>query len=212
MAIIKCNGKLMHFAHIPKCAGTAILQYLSSFKNVHIGFHDDFYYLKPNKKTWNISSPQHIDGQSLSRLFPKTFFDLYFTITRNPFERVISAYKHQKFRENKINNAVSIDTFIQEILVLKYQSIGWLDNHFLSQSSFLYPDQAYSIFQIEKEGMQLIKNYLDLNLLGQSNNTTIPKKEDNELPPKDQEIFLSNRSQDIIYKIYEEDFIRFKYN
>ena len=89
---------MCHFAHIPKCAGSSIEHYLENH-NIKLAFLDRTF--DAASKSWNISSPQHIDGYSLSRLFPGDFFDLGFAISRDPITRFISAFKHHIFQKNR---------------------------------------------------------------------------------------------------------------
>jgi len=78
MPIIKYKDVTLHFAHIPKCAGSSIENYVKRINGAELAFVDISYVGNPAKKPWNISSPQHIDGASFARLFPKTFFDAFF--------------------------------------------------------------------------------------------------------------------------------------
>ena len=48
------------------------------------------------EKNWSVSSPQHIDGQSLSEIFFRKLLSQFFGICRHPIGRFVSAFKHQK--------------------------------------------------------------------------------------------------------------------
>ena len=100
MPIIKVNSVLLYFSHIPKCGGSSVENFLAQFSD-SIVFLDSKFLARKN--TWSSSSPQHIDGLSLNRLFKdKNFFDFYFAIVRDPISRYKSAFMFQKHIENKI--------------------------------------------------------------------------------------------------------------
>ena len=66
MPIIKVNGVLLYFSHIPKCGGSSVENLLAQFSDSIVFLDRKFL---THKNTWNTSSPQHIDGLSLNRLF-----------------------------------------------------------------------------------------------------------------------------------------------
>ena len=98
MPIFRYSNKLIFFSHIPKCAGTSIESYCQKI-GMKIAFLDNQNYLEylASNKAWNSSSPQHIPGYAIARLFPLNFFDAYFTVVRNPINRLKSAFKFQKY-------------------------------------------------------------------------------------------------------------------
>ena len=92
-----------------------------------------------NANKWNTSSPQHIDGISLNRLFKdKSFFDFYFAIVRDPISRYKSVFMFQKHNENKISKDISINEHISLIKNEKISLFGYCDNHFLPMVNFFY--------------------------------------------------------------------------
>lgn len=86
MPVVRYKDKICHFAHIPKCGGSSVEFYLKR-SGAHVAFLDNSFV--SSAKLWNISSPQHVDGNSLSRLFPSSFFDFSFAVVRNPYTRFI---------------------------------------------------------------------------------------------------------------------------
>jgi len=213
MPIIKYKNVTLHFAHIPKCAGSSIEQYVRSIKGAELAFVDSNYVANPAKEPWNCSSPQHIDGVSFSRLFPKTYFDAFFAVIREPFSRLESAYKFQLMQEKTINESVSLDQFVKEKLRHNCQKAGWMDNHFLPQVDFLYPKTAYQIFRLEGNGMNLAKKFIDNTLFG--NPISLPMRHTNaakkntEFDPN--QLVLSEDGIQIVNEVYKADFERFKY-
>ena len=209
MPIIKYKDKLIHFAHIPKCAGTSIEHYLSSLNGVEIAFIDEKFLQRGSNNQWNRSSPQHIDGKSLSRIFPVSFFDAFFAIVRNPVSRVISAYNFQKNREKKINDYISLDEFINDELIHKYNELGWLDNHFLPQTLFFYPNVNYKIFKLEQNGPANAKVFLDEYLFNNIVESKMMQKNKSKDNFKEK---ISQKSLSILHEIYAKDFRSFGYS
>jgi len=213
MPIIKYKNVTLHFAHIPKCAGTSIEGYIKHINGAELAFVDMHYVASPAKQPWNISSPQHIDGVSFARLFPKTFFNAFFSVVRDPLSRVKSAYRFQRFSEKTIDGNTSLDDFVQNELSDCYSLIGWKDNHFLPQTSFLYPKTAYQFFKLEQNGVEAAKHYIDRMLFG--NRIDLAMRHSN--PAKKainvdtDELTLSDKSIDVLCDIYQSDFDRFKY-
>ena len=96
MTIFKVNSDFIYFSHIPKCAGSSIEDYFSTFSECSILFLDrDFY--TSSLRHWTKSSPQHIPGNVVERLFDNKFFSCYFAIIRDPIDRFKSSFKFQEF-------------------------------------------------------------------------------------------------------------------
>ena len=206
MPIIKYKDKTLHFAHIPKCAGSSIERYIKLINGAELAFVDISFVGNPAKKPWNVSSPQHIDGASFARLFPKSFFDAFFAVVRDPLNRVQSAYKFQRFVERKIDPSVSLDLFIKQQLHKKHDQIGWMDNHFLPQSRFLYPNTGYQIFKLERDGLGGVKKYIDGHLFGNRIDLKMPFE--NAAKKTDgfdaSELNLTDESVAILNEIYQD--------
>ena len=94
MPIIKHNGKVVYFAHVPKCGGTSVEKYLVEVFG-SVSFLDGGWGALGSDK-WSNSSPQHITSDALCRLFSEEFFDASFTVVRHPAKRYLSAFNHNR--------------------------------------------------------------------------------------------------------------------
>lgn len=210
MPIIKHNGQLIYFSHIPKCGGSSIENYLFQITKGNLSFVDANFHRQPYQGRWNISSPQHILGDFVQRLFPINFFDGFFTIVRNPINRFYSAFEFNK-RKSLIDPNVDINYFVENFLSFNPFQNGNYDNHFFPQASFLYPNGNYQVFKLEA-GLDIVKNYIDDILLDQDSNIAMPHidfRYDDSIIIKKQALSLN--SEKIIHEIYKIDFDLFKY-
>jgi hypothetical protein len=160
MPIFKIDDKLLLFVHIPKAAGTSLETYLES-KSSSFAFIDSprFNQIKITHK-WYKTSPQHLSGNSIDRLFHQPrFFDDAIAITREPISRCVSAFNYHKYVEGSINKAMSINFFIKYRLRACVGRTGMFDNHFMPMSFFLPKNINVSVFKLE-DGMDKLIGYL----------------------------------------------------
>jgi hypothetical protein len=209
MPIVRFKNKNVYFSHIPKCAGTSIELFLIKSTGANLSFLDTNHYKNTNEP-WTKSSPQHITGNDLSRLFPLTFFDEFFTVTREPFDRFCSAFTFQKYITRRINHEIDINQFLSNLDEYKALLPGHFDNHFLPQNNFLYPGASYEIFKFEN-GMGGVKKYISSLFDVDVNNISIPHlfKQKSEIKLNIDK--LNNQSKKIILEIYKLDFEKFNY-
>lgn len=180
MPIFRLNGKIVYFAHIPKCAGTTVEASLKNF-GCKISFHDSDQFEK-NPNAWHKSAPQHILESQLNILFDKSFFDYRFAVVRHPVSRFLSAYNYNRYR---IGRTVSITRFLGKV----ERSLGGKDeylkkklgHHFFPSVFFLSSD--VKIFYLE-DGIENIFRQISNDL----NANIAPSKDENKL--KYDKIFL----------------------
>lgn len=148
MPVIRFKSKIAYFSHIPKCGGTSVENFLKLIAGVEISFLDRNFY-DGEVLPWSISSPQHITGHHVRKLFPISFFDEFFTVSRHPFDRFSSAFVFQKYFAKRINDNMSIDQFACNLEEYGALTSGRYDHHFLPQVDFLYPGASYKAFKLE---------------------------------------------------------------
>ncbi len=210
MPIIKINNKIIYYAHVPKCAGTSVEEYL--FRNSDsVSFLDRDFFAE-GYIPWSTSSPQHIDGASLGRLFPDAaFFDDYFTVVRNPVKRFISAFKFNKYIARKRElRKLDINKFVSEFLNADTVVRGFLDNHFLPSCEFLIPERKFSVFRME-EGLVKFKDWFDLKNFDNRLRDSVGFEQKHTFDEDAEKETLSEKSLSKIFEFYHCDFETFKY-
>ncbi|MEO9649029.1 MAG: sulfotransferase family 2 domain-containing protein [Sulfitobacter pontiacus] len=150
MPIFKINGNIVYFCHIPKSGGTTVWHaFLNS--GCAVNFFDGQFWHTPQNR-WHKSSPQHILRDDLSILFPKDFFDYDFTIVRDPVDRFLSGFNHNR---TKIGRHVSVDRFLSALEKRKLGKDDFFgnrfDNHFVPACRFV--SNNTQVFYLE-DGME----------------------------------------------------------
>ena len=211
MTIFKVHSNFIYFSHIPKCAGSSIEDYFSTFPACSVLFLDREFY-SSSLKNWAKSSPQHILGNVVERLFDNSFFTDYLAIIREPIDRFKSTFKYQKYWLKNIDEAIDCNVFVSEILPNNYQKQDWCDNHFQTQISFLIPNRKYKLFLMDKDGIREAKRYIDQNIFAYDREIEIPRNNTaNDLySNKVEDIKLNLKSIEIIKELYKNDFNLFK--
>lgn len=210
MPILNKNNVLCHYAHIPKCGGSSIENYCQSI-GINIAFIDRAFVASPAAQPWNISSPQHIDGYSLSRLFPEDFFDFGFAVVRDPVSRIVSAFKHQIIQK-QLPEDTNLSEFIKKELNNISVQLGVYDNHFLPQTKFLIPGMSYEVYKLEN-GLDSVSQFIDSKF----QNTNLDEKilhynadRSKGLINKSQ-LLIDETAMEILRKVYTDDFRKLGY-
>lgn len=210
MPIVRTLDKLVYFSHIPKCGGASVELYLHEVSGGKLAFLDNNYRMVNDHDRWCKSPPQHIEGTALAKLFPSTFFDSFFTVTRNPIARFESAFHFQKYVESTIGLDISINDFIKSLNHQKITQIGYFDNHFMPQYMFLYPDTPYTFFKLE-DGLERVKAYIDTLLFGNELSQQMPHVNTKRSVKSAPQEPLSPPAVEKLQKLYSHDYELFRY-
>lgn len=157
MPLIKANGKLVYFAHVPKCAGTAVARYLEA-RFGPPALSDRQFRTVPEALRWTRSSPQHIPCDALARLFPPGFFDASFAVIRHPVDRLASVFLFQREKEGTIPPDLGFADWLGRIAADRTRDPFAFDNHTRPMTDFV-PEDAV-LFRLE-DGVEAVEAWCD---------------------------------------------------
>ncbi|QDY70968.1 sulfotransferase family 2 domain-containing protein [Qingshengfaniella alkalisoli] len=210
MPIFKAGDRLVYYAHIPKCGGTAVAWYLSE-RFGKIAFSDSMHTRHDPVTSWSKSSPQHIDNRSLSRLFPRDFFDATFTIVRHPVARLVSAYHFQLEVESSISgNIGGFSDWLAELPDMMAENPFIYDNHVRPMND-LVPNDA-RIFHME-HGLDGLVAWFDELTGEEAAPRAVPRfnERGGYVKVKTEQVLPSDLDLERISRLYAADFERFGY-
>ena len=210
MPFFKTSGKLVFYAHVPKCGGVSITDYLST-RFGPVAFSDSRHMTQPEALRWTRTSPQHVDTASLARLLPPGMIDACFTIVRHPVARLVSIYHFQK----EVERAIDADMGFSDWLARAEESLAAdrfrYDNH-LRPMDEIVPEGA-TVFHME-HGLDALIPWLDRVAGNSLGPRAIPhenirgqyvRAEGGRAQPSDEDIRH-------IARLYAVDFHRFGYD
>lgn len=206
MPIVRAGSKIIYFAHVPKCAGSSVVQYFEDRFGA-LGLHDHYFHFMTEKERWSRTSPQHVNTEVLYRMFPASFFDHSVAVVRHPVSRMVSAYHFQIEVEKKLTLKTSFGEWLEGIASELKSDPFIYDNHVRPMDDIV-PDGA-EIFPLE-QGLPPLINWLDQV----SGNTDGPREipRVNERGTKSGKITPTAEEVDLVAKIYARDFQRFGYD
>jgi hypothetical protein len=210
MPIVRINSKLVYFAHIPKCAGSSVEDYLQD-RFGQLALLDRKYLSVEPELRWSNTSPQHLEWAALMRLFPKDFFSDIFTVVRHPLDRAVSAYRFQSEIERTVSPGTSFADWLQTEAGLWPTAPHRQDNHSRPQVDFIPPvgGPDCTVFHLE-HGLDALIPYFD-SLAGTE---TSPRAMGHSLKagkPKNAAFVPDASDRALVAKIYAADFARFGY-
>lgn len=209
MPMFRAGSKLVYFAHVPKCAGSSMLHYLRDRFGT-VAFHDGKFHFVPDAARWSRTSPQHVDAQTLERMFPNGFFDASFAIVRHPVSRLFSAFHFQREVERLVPMGMTFGAWIEKTAAERIDSPFIYDNHTRPMDEIVPAGAA--TFQLEAGFAPLII-WLD-ELTGDAKGPrSLPKVNERGGSGRQKVDMTTPTPADIklIAKIYSRDFERFGY-
>lgn len=210
MPIFKTAGKLIFYAHVPKCGGSAVEAYLGD-RFGSVAFQNISYLSLPEAARWSRTSPQHIDVASLDLLFPPDFFDFSFSIVRHPISRMVSAFHFQQDVERSIPKGTGFSEWLEDLREIMEETPFAHDNHIRPMNE-LVPQGAH-IFHLE-HGLDALVPWLD-TITGDANGPrAVPhiNKQGDYTKSKNSRVTPTPAEVAQIVDIYGADFKRFGYS
>ena len=197
------NEHKIIFVHIPKTGGTSIE------KALKLTSRENGYGVNKEKK-----AVQHYDYNEYRYSLGAEKFDKYykFTISRNPYEKVISEFFWLKFKAKLNEDNFQKKTFdeyldyCKHIVNNKLYKLSIFHDHFKPQHEFIYNNKDKLMINkiLRFENFKYIKKFILLkfkkNLQHDNNNN------------KKEKIILTDEQKEKIYQIYHKDFILLKYD
>lgn len=163
MPFFKAAGALVYYAHVPKCGGSAIAEYLRA-RFGPLAFHDNRHLSQPEAARWTRSSPQHVDVAALERLIPASFFAAAFAVVRHPVARAVSIFHFQQEVERSIPAGMAFSDWLAGLGPSDPSDPFRHDNH-LRPMTEIVPDWA-AVFHLE-HGLDALIPWFDA-LTGQA--------------------------------------------
>lgn len=212
MPIVTIGGGLVYFAHVPKAAGTSVVQYLEQ-RFGPLGFMDSQFTRWPEQSCWSKSSPQHLDQLSLSRLFPPGFFRAAFTVVRHPVSRLRSVYLFQRDGSRRIAPDMSFSDWLAHLPQARADNPFYLDNHPRPMDDIVPADCR--VFKLE-QGLSGLIGWLDQQAGNQGGARQLPLKNNfqNRMAHQGRDskpVHVTAADRALIGRLYAQDFIRFGY-
>ena len=210
MPFFRIGPELHYFAHVPKCAGTSIEDYLRT-RFGSLAFLDRRHNRQPEGERWTRSSPQHIPAEALARMVPEDWISSSFAVVRDPISRLRSAFSHQAQQRRSVDAGMTINEWFEESVASAVDKPFMLDNHLRSQSDMV-PAQS-TVFKLEN-GLDHVVRHLD-RLAGESAyGSSIPVRNQSANNPtiEPERLLLTADTLLAVGEYYRADFDRFNYS
>jgi len=165
MPLMRAGSQLLYYAHVPKCAGSALEHYLAA-RFGSLAFVDTAYL--SHSHPWTQTSPQHMDRHALAQLFPAGFIDASFAVVRHPTARIISAWHFQLEQEKTVPQGMTFSDWLTDLPLQWAQTPYAYDNHTRPMSEIVPADAA--VFYLE-HGLEAIIPWLNM-VVGDTNGPT----------------------------------------
>lgn len=206
MPFFKLGSKLVYYAHVPKCGGSAVEHFIHD-RVGKMAFVDSKYLSVPEVERWSKTSPQHINLAALERLIPLDFFDVSFTIVRHPVARVVSAYHFQMEKEKSISAQVDFSHWIEDLAESMEENPYIYDNH-LRPMDDIVPQGAH-VFYLE-HGLDVLVPWFD-DLTGKKTAPRAVHRVNERKAGEAEKVKPTPSDLSVIAELYSADFSRFGY-
>jgi len=200
MPFFKTGAKLVYYAHVPKCGGSAVEHFSPCAKMRRFGggtFH-------PRPRRSNGLRGHRLYGAGRGATLVQNIAPTY--QVRHPVARVVSAYHFQMEEEGRISKNVSFSDWLEDLGEAHAENPYAYDNH-LRPMNDIVPEGAH-VFYLE-HGLDALVPWFD-DLLG---NKTAPRAihRINERSSGGEKVQPSTADLAQIERVYSADFERFGY-
>lgn len=208
MPIVRAGPLLVYFAHVPKCGGTSVENYLAARFGPVAMLDARHHFVEPDRR-WSRTSPQHLSLAVRDRLFPKGFFDHSFAVVRHPVARLISAYHFQLEIERKLSAQKGFSAWLEVLPKMMEDDPFVFDNH-TRRMVDLVPADA-QVFYLE-HGLDALVPWFDWLTSDRAGPRAVrPTNERKSRNGKTGKVTPSADDLSVIAEIYAADFARFQY-
>ncbi|PWK60107.1 sulfotransferase family 2 domain-containing protein [Roseicyclus mahoneyensis] len=157
MPLVFIQGRLAFFAHVPKCGGTAVENYLHA-RFGRLAFLDRAFNKIPDAERWTKTSPQHLEAAAFDRIIPQSWVTHRFAVIRHPQDRIVSVFRFQRDVERSIDEGLSFSDWLAAQETLMTGDRHRLDNHARPATDLVPADCR--IFRLE-DGLGDLVGWLD---------------------------------------------------
>lgn len=195
------NKHKLCFVHIPKTAGTSVEKVLNMNQS-------DSLFAHAKHKLYSVT-PQHLHLAEICKEMPVAETYDIFTIVRNPYDRLVSEYKH--FKKNwwarEFHDVSNFDDFVYKTLNLSPEErIFKFDNHLEPQVNFLNrSDLQVEIFRFED--LSPLEAWLSEKI---STQVILPHERKTQSTDY-RDFYTSKHLRDFVSEFYNKDFQAFSY-
>lgn len=206
MPVFLKNGRAGLFIHVPKTGGTSIEDHFVN-NNWQVSFRDETDGCG-TLNSFQMSSPQHMEANRLSRLFRLERFDFIFMVVREPISRFRSEYLMRN-ENHALPDATVVEAWSDEAFSACAVDPFAFDNHLRPQNEFAV---SLAVVYRFEDGIRSILDNLDLrydlNLEGE-----IPERNAGATLRGDRsaEIPISPTLARRLRRYYSDDYKKFHY-
>ena len=197
--MVVCYAKKCIFIHIPNTGGTSIEQFIKDNGKNDLDYHG----VKHGR------SMHHYTALDLKRELPILYHRYYsFSIVRNPYDRLLSAYYWTPIPGVGYKSNASKRVFLQyvtRVVKQKRYAENIYNEHFIPQYVFIYRKQLLVQQLFKYEDFDFAIPYLKKKLQIQMDFPTLNKS--NVIKEE-----WTEMQKEKIYKLYYADFVLFHYS
>ena len=211
MPVFRVGDDLHYFAHVPKCGGSSVEEYLKSRVGT-LGFLNNDFGARKLSHRWSRSAPQHIPWSDLYELIPADWFASAFGVVRHPFTRLVSAYHYQFWTRGAIAPGTTLQEWFGQHESVRNVLPYHLDLHLRPQTDIV-PPQAV-IFRFE-DGLEQVCRHIDKLAGCETGASEPPHHKNTDATRDDWQDAVEERPPDAFWqrvaRYYAKDFERFGY-